>query len=302
MVRSMEMGEFAERVSKGVTAKAGGALDVRVTENPKNNGATRTAITMMGPGGGLSIYLDRYYEGYEDGVMDIDGIAGEVYTQLMEHKDDLKGVDIAGISKWEMVEGHIYARLVNAGMNREALAGMPHRQFLDLAVSYYVEMDGIARGDSTAGFLIKNGHMEAWGQDEGGLYQAARSNMRLSGGPVFEDMDKVLQEQLQGGPPPAGLPGLDMYILTNQRKLFGAAEILDGGTLKWIGDKLGGDYVVLPSSVHETLILPSDGRVPYRELADIVWEVNRAQVIMEERLSDHVYLYERGKGALRIVA
>lgn len=79
-------------------------------------------------------------------------------------------------------------------------------------------------------------------------------------------------------------------------------ELLDGNTLTEIGDKLGSDYMVLPSSLHESIILPVDGRISYQELADIVTDINRNVVSIVERLSDHVYLYERKEGALRIAA
>ena len=98
------------------------------------------------------------------------------------------------------------------------------------------------------------------------------------------------------------MPKIRSYVLTNPKKVFGAVELLDGNTLTEIGDKLGSDYMVLPSSLHESIILPVDGRISYQELADIVTDINRNVVSIVERLSDHVYLYERKEGALRIAA
>ena len=99
-----------------------------------------------------------------------------------------------------------------------------------------------------------------------------------------------------------GIPKFRTYVLTNPQKVFGAVELLDGSTLKGIGDELGGDFIVLPSSLHESIIIPADGSVSYQELADIVTDINRNMVSIMERLSDHVYLYEREKGVLKIAA
>lgn len=93
-----------------------------------------------------------------------------------------------------------------------------------------------------------------------------------------------------------------MYILTNHRRCFGAAEILDKKTLRTIADQIGDRFIVLPSSVHETIVLPPKEEAEYRRLADMVREVNDTQVDVEERLSDHVYVYSRDEEMLKIVA
>ena len=92
------------------------------------------------------------------------------------------------------------------------------------------------------------------------------------------------------------------YILTNRRKRFGAAEILDKKTLRMIADRVGDGFIVLPSSLHETIVLPPKAESEYERLADMVREVNDTQVDVEERLSYHVYAYSRDEETLKIVA
>ena len=204
---------------------------------------------------------------------------------------------------WEAAKGRIRAKLVNREMNRELLKKVPYREFLDLAVIYYVTLDGLSES-GTAAFTVSDQNMEVWRKDENALYQMAVSNMRLDGEPVFEDMEEIIRSMIPDAMPDlaVGIPKFRSYVLTNPKKVFGAVELLDGSTLKKIGDKLGSDYMVLPSSLHESIILPVDGRISYQELADIVTDINRNVVSIVERLSDHVYLYERKEGALRIAA
>lgn len=299
------MEKFAEEVLKEVMEKAGDSLRVQIVPANKNNGVTLTGITASRPGssGGACIYLDGYYEDYCDNHITLDGAAEDVYGKLMEHCNDLDGVDMRVLWDWEAAKSHIHAKLVNREMNHELLKKVPYRDFLDLAVVYYVTMDGLME-DGTVAFTVSDKNMEVWKKEEDDLYQMAVSNMRLDGKPIFEDMEEILWGMMPGGGCPFTSRALNirMYVLTNRGKVFGAVELLDGDTLKGIGDKLGSDFAVLPSSLHESIIVPADMRASYQELASIVRSVNMESVAMEERLSDHVYLYERGEGVLKIAA
>ena len=64
--------------------------------------------------------------------------------------------------------------------------------------------------------------------------------------------------------------------------------------------RLGADYYVLPSSVHEVMIVPDDGGFDSGELEEMVREINATQVAPEEVLSDHIYYYNCGEGRLLV--
>ena len=83
-----------------------------------------------------------------------------------------------------------------------------------------------------------------------------------------------------------------MYVLSNADKLNGAAALLEAKTMEDISEKLGGDFIVLPSSVHETIVLPLNEDMDRHTLEAMVQDVNVGQVALEERLSDHVYMYD----------
>lgn len=82
-----------------------------------------------------------------------------------------------------------------------------------------------------------------------------------------------------------------MYVLTNDTKVNGAAAILNDDIRQEIAEKVG-DFYMLPSSIHETLIIPKDAGMEFKELEQMVQEVNQTQVAPGERLSDHVYEYD----------
>ena len=82
-----------------------------------------------------------------------------------------------------------------------------------------------------------------------------------------------------------------LYLLSNKQKTLGAVGIAFPGQADRIAAELGSDYYVIPSSIHECLILRADeGHTP-EELNEMVAEVNRTQVSPQEILADHVYYY-----------
>lgn len=301
------MEEFTNVVLKEIRKMAKEKFEVTTVTKMKNNGIRCTGISVRAKNSnsGLCVFLDELYKKYQDGCMDQHDIADEIYKQIMEHQNDCDDMDIVNISEWEQVKVHVYAKLINAEKNKEQLSTLPHRMFLDLAVVYYlVACDFVNQGIGTV--LIHNGLMMTWEQCEETLYQTACENMRTDGNPVFGSMKNILRSV---APEKAYLWesegfSLDIgaYILTNGRKHYGASEILDRSTLREIADNIGDHFIVLPSSVHEVIIIASCQNSNYTELADMVREINATEVSVEDYLSDHVYVYTGSEEALEIVA
>lgn len=105
----------------------------------KNNHVKLTGIAIMtkGVSRGPCIYLEEFFQEYEDDGMRYGEIVDEVYRLLMEHQNDLKEIDLSSFLKWETIKEKIYAKFINEEQNREMLEEMPYKMFLDLAVVYY---------------------------------------------------------------------------------------------------------------------------------------------------------------------
>ena len=303
----MDFEEFSETILKEVRKKTEGMFDVSITVNMKNNGIHCTGISAIAKerNNGPCIYLDGYYKEYGNGSIELYCIADKVYRQIMEHEYDLRDIEIMDFLNWNNIRCRIYAKLINADRNRELLKDIPHRMFLDLAVVYYAAVN-VFDIQKTATILIHNHHMSIWGEKEETLYQTALLNMRSDCNPLIEDMQNILKSFV---PEVFDIWGkyslflnMGAYILTNCRKHYGAAEILDKNTLKEISDKIRNDYILLPSSVHEVIVLSAGQNMGYGELAEMVRQVNAEEVSAEEYLSDHVYVYNRSEESLRIAA
>ena len=304
----MSFEEFRENILQEIRARADGAFQVKKHDVIKNNNVKQAGIavvvkeeTDIGP----CVYLDEFYREYESDGMKFDEIVDEVYRLILKYGEDMPDVDLSGFRNWETVQKDVYAKLINAEQNKELLEKIPHRDFMDLAVVYYAIARDQAQEDIGT-ILIYNGHMEIWGQEEENLYQTAMMNMRADGEADFMTIETVVKHILPGIAFPKkdgnASHDTDMYILTNHRRRFGAAEILDKKTLRMVADKVGDGFIVLPSSVHETIVLPPKEEAEYEGLAHMVRSVNDTLVEAEERLSDHVYVYSRDEEMLKIVA
>ncbi len=281
----------------------GDAFQIGKRDVIKNNDVKQTGIEVIKEEANIGpcVYLDELYRKYESDGMRFDEIVDKVHRLILKHEEDTPDVDLAGFRSWETVCENIFPKLVNAEQSKELLAKIPHRNFMDLAVVYYaVARDHEQKDIGT--ILIYNGHMEIWGQEEENLYRTAMMNMCVDGEADFTDIRTIVERMTGISFPDNDSQDTDMYVLTNSRRCFGAAEILDKRTLRMVADQVGDRFIVLPSSVHETLVMPSKDESEYEELAHMVRMVNDTQVEAEERLSDHVYVYSRDEETLQIVA
>lgn len=300
----MNFEEYVENVVNEIRARADKKYHIRRDEVVKNNGVKLTGIVVMAEKGGPCIYLDEFYREYESGEMKFGETVDEIYDMIMENVNAMRSINLSVLSEWKTVKGSIHTKLVNAEKNKEMLDKIPHRMFLDLAVVYYAEV-GEFEDQGIATTLINNKHMEQWKQVEEILYWQAVENMRAEGKPFFRDMDTVicglmLQEDVDVPFNEEPQTDAKLYVLSNYRRQYGAAEILDKRTLQMIADKIGDGFIVLPSSVHEVIILPPKDEAEYGELADMVRVVNDTQLMEEERLSYHVYVYSGNENTLKI--
>jgi len=253
----MSFEKFTDHILKEIRERADGAFQVKKHDVIKNNNVKQTGITVMKEGVDIEpcVYLDELYREYEADGMKLDEIVDEVYRLILKYEEDMPDVDISVFQNWETIRDDIYPKLVNAEQNKELLEKIPHRNFMDLAVVYYAIARDYAREDIGT-ILILNGHMEIWGQEEENLYQTAMRNMRADGEADFVTLESVVKHILRGITLPddesKDLRRKNMYILTNHRRRFGAAEILDKKTLRTIADQIGDRFIVLPSSVHES--------------------------------------------------
>lgn len=138
--------------------------------------------------------------------------------------------------------------------------------------------------------MITNRQVKEWGITVNDLVLAAQQNTpRLFPAKII-DMEEMLAGMRSFISCPSAIP---MYILTNEQEVNGASALLYGDVLKDFANKKGTDMYILPSSIHEVILLPSDRINDPTKLLSMVHDANTTVVSIGDVLSDSVYYYDR---------
>lgn len=294
MTETMNKKDFADAVRARVADFLGEDYEVAFQPVLKNNGTERLGIIVRRNGDSIAptIYIDEHYHDTDEPVEDyIDSVAEAVVRTYKQSRPGVR-FDLDSLQDYAKAREHICMKLVNAEKNAERLENIPHRNFLDLAVTFFIPVDMGDDSQGSASAQVTVQMMEAWGVSVDELYQAALENTPA----IFPAKTQVLGDMLSGlmGEPveiPEGGPKL--YVATNEKSMNGATVALYPGYPKAVGEKLGSDFYILPSSIHELLFLPDDGETDASTLKGMVTEINATTVSEEEVLSDNVYHYSR---------
>ena len=295
--KKMEYTEFKESLKNLVQEKSDSDMKVEIVQIIKNNQTKSENLTYIDPNYNLfpSIQLKELYQKYQ--VYGMGWCVEEAVSVLKNvkriHEDQLMG-------SWESAKGRIVVELVKEAWNRELLEKLPYRAFLDLAVIYRLKMWECKSGDAVQ--TVTNKMMEHWKITEEELYEAALANLQkeefeiIGGYQAVQDMIEELIDVKEESEFHEW-----MYIFTNRSRIKGAAAMLRTDLLDRFAKAQESDLIILPSSVHEVILLPAMDDEDAAELRRIVQDINEKEVQEEERLSDEVYYFRRSTGAVELI-
>lgn len=302
--------EFIQAVVNTVKMTSGIQAEAGVVDIKLNNGNSSCIQVQCGKNAYVIVYIDDYYQAFCNGDLSVVTAAAEAVVRAKENSkayaDDLKGM----AQKWmdyEQARGMLMCRLVNTALNRDALDAMPNIPFHDLSITFYLMVDDT--GNRIAG--VDNNILARWGVSVDDLYRDALANMQMKLFPAWttsvsrtivekvaaKEEKNVTAEELEQSAKDAGAQ--PFYVLTNKTEVLGAAVILCPGVLEFCAEKMGGDYYLIPSSIHEFLISPVD--MSPEEMCEMIREINRIVLKQEDLLSDHAYLYSAAEKKLVMV-
>lgn len=316
----MNYSQFMIKMKESLRERLGTEVQVETVSVPKNNGVVLQGIALRRPGETVvpTIYTEGFYADYLEG-RDMEDIL-EDFLEIYEEQGAAETPDVDFYNDYAKVKKRLSLKLVNREKNKAMLAEMPHKEFLDMAVVFYCFVDSPLAG--TAAILIKHAHRKNWGVTEEQLYEDALSNAERMLPGTIRSMEEMLSRMVLEGDIPVwewkredkedfprlegvgtenkGSCGGSLLILTNNRRYLGAACMLYRGLLAGFAKKAGKNFYILPSSIHEVLLLPEDRVNRSENLVQMVAEVNRTQLAPEEVLSDTVYYYDRESGEISI--
>ena len=192
-------------------------------------------------------------------------------------------VDLKSILNYEDVKDKLFIRVSSAEANKEVLENAPYQLREDLAITYHVAVG--KDQDGLSSMFIKNDLLEQYGITAEQLHEDAMKKKNIL--MLTPDEREMLQETLQES---SEMP--TFFVVTNTDRIDGAGVIFYPEFMDNMGELLGNDFFILPSSIHQMLILPDDGQVDAEMLRDMVKEVNATQVAPAERLTNDVYHFD----------
>lgn len=86
---------------------------------------------------------------------------------------------------------------------------------------------------------------------------------------------------------------IDMIVVSNELGINGAAVVLYDGVMEQIANEYDSDLYLLPSSIHEMIVVPCGDEDLYNTFSSMVNSINQGYVDEDEVLSDRVYIYRK---------
>lgn len=242
------------------------------------------------------MYINHLYEEYRDNEK-VDTILRKAAVSMVEGLK--KGPDLNSFN-YESAKDNIYMKLINTSKNQPILENCPHRKFNDLSIVYYV---AVRIGDDMGCTVISNNMMKLYGVTEKELYMLATQNVERKMPTTIDDIRDIeqmfmaglgLEDEMMGENAP------EMYVVSKQGGINGAIAMMDKEALQTLSERLGGNLHVLPSSVHEVIVIRAEEEHEH-ELENMVKHINETEVPVEDRLSDHIYYYNSSTRLLTTV-
>lgn len=274
------------------------------------------------------IYLNDYYYSYINGLT-LYEIVKNIMSEYKNSRIDQDTEHMIESFEFEIVKGKIIYRLVNFNKNKELLKELPHIKFLDLAITFHCLVKDNENGIGT--IRITNSHVEKWDITLEKLILCAKENTPILFPATIQSMDDVLinliQEEYRMEEAIHNFnESYDLYnelksnydmkldmdssykqkqherklmlILSNNRGINGASCMLYPELMQEIADELESDLYILPSSIHELILIKSNNHMSKSDLKKMVKEINLTQVPVEDVLSDSIYYYSRSRDAI----
>lgn len=276
---------------------------VELVQKVKNNDQMLMGISIRKVDENIvpNIYLDGYFEAYRNGDLSMETVLQAVSRDRQTY--DGKGME--GITeeliRYDSIRGKLQVRLCDPEKNKARRGELVSTVQGDFSAVYYVNLFETEQGIGSV--AVTPGLLENWGITKEQLHKDALA-AGLSQTPMLCSMDNMVGSLLFGEEPVNLLeqkdggdreePETPMYCLTNAEKINGASLILNEEVMKLVGEVLGDDLYVLPSSVHEVMLVPVSSQIELSYLQNMVAEINGSgEVPAEEILSDKVQYFDR---------
>ena len=285
----MDYQKFIERVERSILTyfPDSDGLSAEIREVRKNNGIILQGLTIKDKNTNIAptLYLESFYEQYNQGS-EFSEVMCDIVATYENHK---KGV-IPGFSLECLENESIFGELVNARSNEQLLKDIPYKTVYDgrYAVIFRYQVDVSGTGGSV---LITDDIAAIKGLSEEDLYNYATSNSGEQNTPKIQTMGSVLAGMLGDSSIDADVPNL--YVFCNETQHYGSFMIMRPETQKILMDSFDSDLIVIPSSIHELLLMKYNSNIDLKAVNKMIQEVNQTVVESEDILGDEYFILRK---------
>ncbi len=298
-----EYGYFVQTLLSTVAKRMGKEYTASIYKVMKNNSLELDSLVLLKEGKSFApnIYLQPYFEAYKQGV-GLNELTERLCRIYEESNTPITNSDIN--YTFQVMKEYIVYRLISYERNQKLLEQVPYLKLMDLAITYHCLVRDDKDGIGT--IRITNEHMKMWNKELMEIHEHAVANTQRLFPAVINSMEEIIFGMLMEERDNTLTSSMlledykekpsDMYILTNEKGINGAACLLYPEVLGEFAKRFGSDLYIFPSSIHEVILVPTVNLNTSRQYASMVKEINDTQVAPEEVLSDHIYYYSRKSG------
>ena len=292
----MTLKHFINEVAHALQEHLGEHYIVDATTTIKNNSIELSGVRIRHEEDTIfpTIYLNDSFELYMNNRISLSEIVIQAAESYRQSRKSIETLDPLDSTVFENCRDKIVYRLISQEQNREMLEKIPYIPFMDLAITFHVIVT--INPPSLHSLKITNELQESWGISTQKLFQLASDNTPRLMPSRIVNMQDMVGEVLPANCSEFDLTNekkTDMIIITNTLGVNGAAVILYPGMLASLAKEYNTDFYVIPSSIHEVILVTTDDDSMMAEYRLLVHDVNDQFVDPEEILSDQVYYYQK---------
>ena len=292
----MTIKHFVDEVAHALQEHLGEHYIVDATTTIKNNSIELSGVRIRHEEDPIfpTIYLNDSFELYMNNRISLSEIVIQAAESYRQSRKSIETLDPLDSTVFENCRDKIVYRLISQEQNREMLEKIPYIPFMDLAITFHVIVT--INPPSLHSLKITNELQESWGISTQKLFQLASDNTPRLMPSRIVNMQDMVGEVLPANCSEFDLTNekkTDMIIITNTLGVNGAAVILYPGMLASLAKEYNTDFYVIPSSIHEVILVTTDDDSMMAEYRLLVHDVNDQFVDPEEILSDQVYYYQK---------
>lgn len=181
--------------------------------------------------------------------------------------------------------------------NKELMETCPYIKILDMIIVFRIEID-ITEDNQKGTVIIKRDLQDRLGVTTQTLFETALRNIKEKRSLTFKSMKQVMMEMIGADNFEAGImDDCPMYIISNKEMVFGSYALIDEEFMWDVYDKIGDDFIIIPSSIHELIVMPmKELKTNPEYVNDMIENVNRTQLEKKDILSNHAYKFTKSEG------